>query len=308
MHCVAVAQRSWLENLQQSLRDMGARKIAALPAQLCHAAGPGALAVVAHNEVDDSHSAELIICRADAPALGLPLWTAQPQALAQEVMQALRSLVPSQQSLQLFVSAPQLATYQALAGTDGTIQVQADNWPRWVAGAQECKLDLMLGIAGGATGAFSLARWRWPLVLLFLLAFVHIVSLNVEWLRAKREADTLNKSMYATFKAAYPNEPASTDLVLQLQRKISAAKLNSGQAGPDDFTTLAAAFGEAWNAVSQNRKVAEIASLEYKERSLSIKWKDSGELPQEEMTAALAARHLSLVVSAPRVWQIKLKK
>lgn len=309
MHCIAVAQRAWLESLQQGLRDMGARKISAYPAQLCvdpTTLGAGALAVVEHSQ--DSQGADITICRADVPGLGLPLWVSQPQALAQEVMQTLRNLVPSQQSLQLFVSEPQLANYQALASGVENIEVLADNWPRWISGAQQCKLDLMQAVVGGSNGAFDMGRWRWPAVLLILLALLHIVSLNVEWLRAKREADMLNKSMVKTFMMAYPKEPLSSDLVAQLKSKINAAKLNSGQAAPDDFTAISAAFGEAWTAVSQNRKVAEIAALDYKDRSLSVVWKDEGELPQEEMVAALAARHLSLAATAPRTWQIKLKK
>lgn len=300
LHTVAVVQRAWLESLQQSLRKLGAQKIRALPAQLCSEEA-GQVAVVEHKD-DLLGSAEVTVCGNNG--FGLPLWADQPGQLAQEVARALRSMLP-EQPLQLYVQGVPASTYHSVVDEHTTV-VQ-DAWPRWVAGAKHCKLDLMNGVAGGAGGVFEWQRWSWPLMLLVLVLLVHIISLNVEWLRAKREADTLKKSMTQTFSAAFPKEPVQ-DPIRQAQQKINAAKLAAGQAAPDDFTSLAAAFGEAWQSVSQGKKTATIASLEYKERSLQVKFKEDGEVPLAEMKAALAARHLQLANSDARTWQIKLGK
>ncbi|MBI3231193.1 MAG: hypothetical protein HYZ45_13805 [Burkholderiales bacterium] len=282
LHSVAIVQRSWLEQIQQQLRTLGARKISAYPAQLCLEVGEKTLAVLQH---DDNNPAniELTLCRPHADRLGLPLWASQ--SAVQEALATLRSLVP-EQPLQLMVAANHVAAYQA--AVDSGIEVQADSWPRWVAGAKHCKLDLMAAIAGGSEGAMDWGRWRWPLVLLALIAMIHIVSLNVEYL-------------------VYPKEIES-DALLQMTRNINAAKLASGQGAPDDFTTMMAVFGDTWQKISTNRKVASIANIEYKERTLTIKWKDDSELPTAEAKVLFANRHLLLNESAAKVWQIKLGK
>jgi len=71
---------------------------------------------------------------------------------------------------------------------------------------------------------------------------------------------------------------------------------------------MMAAFGDALQKASGNRKVASLASIEYKERTLTVKWKDDGEMVTAEVKNILANRHLLLNESAPKVWQIKLGK
>ncbi len=303
LHNVVIVQRSWLEQLQQNLRDLGARRISAYPAQLCLEVGDKPLAVLQHDEKQPGNI-ELTICQPDAPGMGLPLWASQSANFAQEALHTLRNLLP-EQPLQLLVAANHVPAYQALV--DAGIEVQADSWPRWVAGAKHCKLDLMSAVSGGSSGAFDWGHWRWPLVLLLLTALIHIISVNVQWLRGEREVEALRNSITQIFKSAYPKEPVS-DPLAQMTRNINAAKLASGQGASDDFTNMMAVFGDAWHNASQNRKVASIASIDYKDRMLTIKWKDDGELPVMEMRNALANRRLTLQDSTPKVWQIKLAK
>lgn len=303
LHNVAIVQRSWLQQIQQSLRSLGAHKISAYPAQLCLEIGDKPIAVLQHDEQHPGQI-ELTLCRQDAPGLGLPLWANGSSNFAQSALQTLRSFVP-EQGVQLLVSANQVATYQALV--DSGIEVQADSWPRWVAGAKHCKLDLMSAIVGGSDGEFDWGRWRWPLVLLLITGLIHIVSLNVQKFRGDREVTLLRASIDQIFKSAYPKEPVQ-DPVLQMTRNINAARLAFGQGAPDDFTTMMAVFGDAIRNASQSRKVASIAGIEFKERNLTIKWKDDGELPLQEVKNALANRRLQLSEGGPKVWQIKLAK
>jgi general secretion pathway protein L len=195
-----------------------------------------------------------------------------------------------------------------------TVNVYADNWSRWIGGAQSAALDLMSGMAGASRGqALDWRRWRWPLALAAAALTVNIIGLNVEWLRMKREATALRASLTQIYKTAFPRDPVIVDPVVQMKQKIAAAKHNSGQAAPDDFTTLTAAFGEAWSEVLQaGRKPAAIAGLEYRERSLLVRLKAEGEVPTDQMKAAMAARDLSLTPAPAQagavVWQIRSAK
>lgn len=299
MHLVAVVNKPWLTQLQQQLRALGAHRISAYPAQLC--AGLGADAALV--ESDGAQSAELTLMRSSAPAFGFGLLADSPARLLEEVQASLRQLLPQQ--ARVVLPSGLLQDWQSALQADGW-QVQADDWKRWIDGARSCKLDLMSGVAGGGGGGFQWAQWRWPLTLLGVAALVHIAGLNVEYLRAKREADQLRATINQTFRTAFPNEPIQ-DPVLQTRKKIDAGKAAAGLSSPDDFTAMAAAFGDAMAAVGASRKVAGIATIEYKERTLHIKLKDDGEAPEAEMKAALAARHLNLNATG-RNWQVQLQK
>ncbi|WP_338846601.1 type II secretion system protein GspL [Massilia sp. W12] len=299
MHLVAVVNKTWLTQVQQQLRALGAQRISAFPAQLC----AGLSADAALVESSGANSAELTLVPAGAPAFGFGVLADSPARLLEEVQHSLRQLLPQQ--ARVVLPSGLLQDWQG-ALSDAGWQVQGDDWKRWIDGARACKLDLMAGVAGGGGAGVQWAQWRWPLTLLGVVALVHIAGLNVEYLRAKREAQQLRQSINQTFRSAFPNEPIQ-DPVLQVRKKIDAGKAAAGIAAPDDFTTMSAAFGEALSAVAASRKVAGIASIEYKERSLHIKFKDDGEAPEADMKAALAARHLNLTANG-RSWQVQLQK
>ena len=136
------------------------------------------------------------------------------------------------------------------------------------------------------------------------MSAVNLIGLNLDWLRLRREADTVRQSMTQTFRSAYPRETAILDPVLQMRQNIARARANSGQVGPDEFTYLAAAFGEA--ARSTGRPPG-IASIEFRERALSVKVKPEPVDPglTGQLRTALAGRHLSLEETAPGSWVIR---
>jgi general secretion pathway protein L len=58
--------------------------------------------------------------------------------------------------------------------------------------------------------------------------------------------------MTQTFRSAYPNQTAILDPVAQMRQNIARARANTGEVAPDEFTYLAAAFGEQAGAPARH--------------------------------------------------------
>lgn len=292
MRSIAVVQRAWLEPLVRTLLAHGARSVAALPAQLCLPLQPGSVsAAIGASEITLRHSLY--------EGLGLAL--AGTPAGALQTVRALAGDSP----LVLYVPHDQLGEYQALAADAGPgIALEADHWAHWIAGSKSTSLDLAPGLGAAGAQARNWKRWRWPLRLALLALAVNLAGLNIEWLRLKREADALRQSMVQIFKAAYPKETVILDPQAQMRRNVAIAKAGSGQLGPDEFTYLAAAFGEARRALPRQPAVVALA---YRERALSVTLKPDTLDPAMagQVRGALAARGLSLTEAAPATWQIR---
>jgi general secretion pathway protein L len=183
------------------------------------------------------------------------------------------------------------------------VALEADDWGHWIAGAKTLALDLVpgLGAAGAATRDWR--RWRWPLRLAALALVVNLVGLNIQWLRLRHEADAIRQQMTQSFRSAYPREPV-VDPVAQMRQNIARAKASTGQVGPDEFTYLAAAFGEAARTLPRQ---PELAAVEFRERVMSIKVKPGSVDPTlaKQLKAALAARNMSLQEAGPATWLVR---
>ncbi|MGC2049415.1 MAG: type II secretion system protein GspL, partial [Gallionella sp.] len=170
--------------------------------------------------------------------------------------------------------------------------------------------DLMAGLGAKASPKMDWRPWRWTLVLAAAVLLVNIGALNFDWWRMKSEANSLRSAMIQIYKSAYPNETVIIDPIAQMQQKIAVAKRVSGQAAADDFTTITATFGEAWNSVKATLPASpSIAALEYRDRSLYVRMKHDSEAPTLQMKAALAMRNLSLDLAPEQsgvvVWHIR---
>ena len=207
------------------------------------------------------------------------------------------------------------------------INVLADNWPHWIAGAHGAALDLMAGSGRAASHGLDWRAWRWPIGLAAAVLLTNAIALNADWWRMKNEANSLRAAMIQTYKSAYPKETVILDPVAQMRQKIDAAKRNAGLPAPDDFTAILAGFGEAWGetwgeaweSVMPGKTAPVIEALEYRERSLIVRFKPAPsraegpdmEVPLQRIKAALAERNLLLdAVSAqpPAVWKIRSAK
>lgn len=304
LRTVAVVQRAWLERLSGALTTQGARQLTVLPAQLClpYQAGAATAAIA-----DCAHETDITLRLSQQDGIGLSV-TASGAAAMPEVIAALRMIVP-QAPLTVYVPPASVGSYQQIASeaNDAGLRVLPDGWAHWVSGSSNFGLDLMAGLGAGAGPQIDWRPWRWPLGLALLLLLVNLFGLNLDWLRMKREASLLRAGMTQTFQATFPKEHVIVDPMAQMRQKLAAAKHDAGQLAADDFTALAATFGAAWSSVAQSRKgaVPAIATLEYRERSLLVRFKSGAEAPVAEMSAALATRHAALEQTSAGVWQIR---
>jgi general secretion pathway protein L len=288
---VAVVQRDWLESLVRSVLAQGARTVAALPSQLCLPLQPGSVSAAIG-------AAELILRQSLYQGLGLGL--DGPPAAVLQTARALAGEAP----LLMYVPPDQLGEYQALAAEAGPgIALEADHWAHWVAGAKTANFDLVPGIGAAGARATDWRRWRLPIALTALAVVVTLAGLNIEWLRLRGEEAQVRRTIMQAFRSAYPRDPVS-DPVVQMRQNIARAKAASGQVSPDEFTWLAAAFGEA---VRESGRPTSVASIEYRERVLTVKVKPESVDPAavNQLKTALAARGLSLEEAAPATWLIR---
>lgn len=290
---VAVVQQAWLEPMVRTLLSMGARAVAAVPEQLCLPLQPGSVSAAIGN-------GELILRSSQYQGLGLAL-DGNPQ-VALQTARALAGDAP----LVLYVAHEQLGEYQMLLAEAGPgITLENDDWAHWIAGAKSggAAFDLVPGLGTAGVARRDWRRWRWPIRLALLALLVNVIGLNVEWLRLKREADAVRQQMTQTFRSVYPNQPA-IDPVAQMRQSIARARTGSGQVGPDDFTWVAAAFGEALRGLPTP---PAIASIEFRERALTVRLKPEGFDPgaARALKAALAQRNLSLEETANATWVIR---
>ena len=298
---VAVVQRAWLEVLLKALVAQGAHGISAVPAQLCLPFQPGA--VSAALETTDA-GLELTLRRSQHEGLGLALG-AEPEA----ALFTLRALA-GEEPVSLYLSpaqskalAPQLARLTEAGSLQGISAVE-DHWAHWIAGARSAGMDLAAGLEASGAAARQWQRWRWPLRFAVAALLINVAGINIEWLRLRKEADSVRQAMTQTFKAAYPNEAAIYPAE-QMRRNIAQAKIDSGQMANDEFIALSAAFADALSALPRKDV---ISTLEYRDRSLLVKVKpntvDGPAVAQ--IKAALAARKLELSETTPGAWQIRL--
>jgi general secretion pathway protein L len=288
---IAVADRIWLQDIVRSLLAQGARSVSAIPAQLCLPLQPGSVSAAVSGS-------ELILRQGLFQGFGLAL-DASP-AVALQTARAFSGDAP----LVLYVPHGQLGEYAALSAEAGPgISVEADDWAHWIAGSRSTALDLVAGLGAAAAPQRDWRRWRWPITLAGLVVVLNLVGLNVEWLRLRHQADTLRQSMTQTFRTVYPSQ-AVIDPVAQMRQNIALARANTGEASPDEFTYLAAAFGEAARGLARQ---PGIASIEYRERALTVKVKpetvDPGMMGQ--LRSVLSQRKLSLQETAPGNWMIR---
>jgi general secretion pathway protein L len=293
---VAVVQRAWLDVLVQALVAQGARAVTALPAQLCLPLAPGGVSAAL---AQDDAGLELTLRTGQYEGLGMTL---QPQPDA--ALAAVRALA-GEAPVTLFVPAAQRAQLEPLLATVPGIALEDDHWAHRIAAARAVQMDLAANLASASTArAQAWKRWRWPLRIAALAVLVNIVGLNVEWLRMRREAIAVRQSMVQIFRAAYPNEKVVLDPAAQMRSNLARAKAAGGDAAKDEFTALAAAFGDALNALPRRDIVA---GLDYRDRARIVRLKagsvDAAALAQVQ--AQLAPRGLRLNETGAGTWELR---
>jgi len=295
---IAVADRGWLNLFAETLYRLGARRVSAVPFPLCLPRAPGSVSACAQRS---EAGIELAVSAGAQEGAGLLL---PPDASPTEVLQTLRVLVP-QEPVTLYAETADIGAYLAVA--DGRITVVEEQWARWVSGG-ESSINLLTASGIVAGSAMDWKPWRWALALAAAVAAINIAGLQIDWWRLRSEEQDLRAAMLQTFKAAYPQETVIADPLAQMQQKLAAARNRAGLPAHDDFIVLSAALAEAWAGAAQAHQlppeVPGIASLEYRERSLLVKWKAPSPIAMAELQPALAGRNLALSQTAD-AWQIR---
>jgi general secretion pathway protein L len=306
LRTVAVVNRGWFDVLNKTMQGYGARRVVAVPGQLClpYQAGTVSAAVsVQDNEID------LTIRLNEQQGIGLPIVPEHAEDAVQDVLQALNAMVP-EAPINLYVPPETVNEFQEATSTllEQRITVHADSWPRMIAAAHAATPDLMTGVTGGAR-QMNWRRWRWPIIFAIAVVAVNLAGLNIEWWRMKREADALRASMIQTYRNAFPQETLIVDPLEQMRRKLAEAQRASGQLAPGDFLVLAAEFAEAWDSVAgEGQAMPGLAGVEYRDRVLLVRPKSDGTLPEERLRTALAARNLTLSQQGAGIWEIRSSK
>jgi general secretion pathway protein L len=322
LRTVAVVQRVWLDILAKTLIGFGARHIAVFPAQLClpyQSDQPGSVTAAINDRNDGEQNAaiDMTLRLSEQDGIGLAIMPEQNESAASVAIRTLCAVVP-EAPISLYVPQSLVRAYQEVindpvalnqGALNKRINVFADNWSRWIAGANVTALDLMTGLGAGTGSTLDWRPWRWPLALAAAVLVINAAALNTDWWRMKGETNSLRAAMIQIYKSAYPKESVIIDPIAQMQQKIAAARHDSGLAAPDDFTAITAAFGEAWSGViAAAGKTTAIAALEYREHSLFVRLKPGGEAPTQQMKAALAKRNLALDLAPEQsgavVWKI----
>lgn len=302
---IAVMQRTLLDFLAGTFASFGAKRISALPAQLCLPWQTGHVtAAISETAVD------MTLRLSEQDGIGLAISVNQDQSAETMAIQTLRAMV-SEAPITLY--APQVQAYrQAINEADalnGRIQVFADSWAHWIAGAGTTKIDLMTGLGTENAPRLDLRPWRWPLALAAAVLLINAAVLNIDWWRLKSQTSALRASMTQIYKSAYPKESVILDPLAQMRQKIAIARHDSGQAMPDDLIYIAAAAGEALSNLATGNIVA---ALEYRDHALFVQLKPGMDAPTQQMKAALAKRDFSLELapeqSGAQVWKIRSVK
>ncbi|KAF3996613.1 type II secretion system protein GspL [Glaciimonas immobilis] len=301
---IGVVQRDWLALLVTAVQTLGGRNLLALPGQLCLPAGDtdAAVAVV----TDHGGDCEIALRTGMEEGIGWLSPEVSGRSVAQEVLDGLTAILP-QRTVTLYVPDASVATYQERATVqinvegNGGAEVYADNWPLWIAGAQELirasSIDLMQGLTTQAAGtSFNWYRWRWPLGLATALVLVNIISLNVDWWGLRHEASDLRIGMIQSYRIAYPKETVIIDPIAQMKQKVTAAARDSGQMAPGDFIALTTTVGDILSALPQRADHGAIAALEYGDHQLLVRFKTAADTDAAEkgLRKMLEARKLTL--------------
>ena len=314
LRTIAVVQRAWLELLTKTLISFGARHIAALPAQLClpyqpELPGSVTAAISVRNDADQQADINLTLRLSEQDGIGLAIAPELNESAASVAIETLCTMVP-EAPIALYVPQSLVREYQEVinqhvahknVALSKRINVYAENWSRWIAGANSMALDLMKGLGAGNGPKLDWQPWRWPLALAAALLAINSAALNIDWWRMKNETNSLRATMIQIYRSAYPKESVIIDPIAQIQQKIAIAKHDSGQAAPDDFTAITAALGEAWASVvntAAGKTTPAIAALDYHEHSLLVRLKPGGEAPTQQVKTTLAKHGLSLSLAS----------
>ena len=300
---IAVADRAWLQAWLQVLRQFGARRIAALPMQLCLPLPAGRASAAL---LDLSGTLELAMRTSPEQGLGMAVDADGPDALV-DAVRGMLAAFGSGRAVQLSVTPRHAALFQAwrVAHPDSGIELVEEDWSVWIEGASRAGIDLVVAVAANPGERIDWRRWRWPLSLALACLLLNVFALNWDWWRLRSEGQTLGDDMAALYRRSFPGTPLTQAPLAQMQQKIAAARQAAGEFAAGDFLALAAALGEAWSEAGNDLRA--ISSLDYRDATLNVRLRPGAQASLEALGPALAARRLAVAPSPadPLLWQVR---
>ena len=316
---VAIIDRHWLEAWASLLRRFGARRLSALPLQLClplpaHRVA-AALMIFPHPL---KPSRELVMRFAPGEGAGVPLGDAHDAhagaAATEEVLRTLAALA-MERPLQLSVPADDVALYRDALAVHALpdTELRAESWSDWTDGASQAEVDLMAGIASEDTSSIDWPRWRLPLALAAAVLLFNVLALGGDWWFLHREGNRLQAEMLRTYRTTFPNDSTSDDAVLadplgKMKQQRLALQRATGEPSSGDFLALSAAVGDAWPALQQSAgmEARTLSGLDYRDGSLQLHIKPGQRVSLEVARKVLAERHLELAAGGEaNTWQVR---
>ena len=295
---IAIVDQAWLTLLVTTLKQLDARRICAIPFLSCLPTQADTISAIIEMQ-DNGMTLGINTDAQDMLGMQLP-----PDTNAEDAIATLRTLQP-EAAITLY--APDALADACIQAADEHMRVEAASWGDWIATRPGSAPDLCAGLDVGTHTLFDWKRWRWVIMLVVAIGLANIAGLQMDWWRLKSEAQDLRTAMTQTFRSAYPKESVIVDPLAQMQQKLNQTKSRLGQPASDDFLALAASLGQAWVSLGHARKLPEIATLQYSNRSLLIKWKAGTPADIGALRPALAAHKLS-VHQVDGGWQVRSVK
>ncbi len=323
LRTVAVIDRNWLDHWVARARRLGARRLSALPLQLCLPSAAGHDVAWLFDFPDALQpSRELVVRTADGEGAGLPLGSLDSEAsspasvldavIAMTAGRPLLLFVP-QQTLPDFDEALSLRQTASAEAAPSRTELRATFWEALIDGAARSEIDLIAGIAAEDKPSVDWQRWRVPVVLAVALLLLNVLALNGDWWRLHREGARLESEMLRAYRTAFPDDTASDQTVLadpvsrMKQRRIVQSRA-AGEPSPGDFLWLSAALGEAWPAIQQatGLDARSVVSVDYRDAGLLLRFKPGNQLLIDAFRKQLAERQLELSSgSEPDSWRVQ---
>jgi len=320
---VAVVDKAWLDHWAAPVRRVGARRLSALPLQLCLPSSTEYTVAWLFEFPHALHQTlELVIRTSESEVAGVTLGTADGEASSPAGIVDAATAMSAGKPLQLSVPAQSLPQFaEALAARESVspdagamrIELRASSWEDLIEGAAQSEIDLIAGIAVEDKPSFDWQRWRAPVALALALLLLNVFALNWDWWRLHQEGTQLQTEMLRTYRTAFPDDTASdqsvmTDPVSRMrQRRITQSRA-AGQPSPGDFLWLSAALGDAWPAIQQatGLDARAVASIEYRDAALLLLLKPGHQPSLDVIRKILAERQMDLSAgSQPNSWRVQ---
>lgn len=323
LRTVAVIDRTWLEHWVTPVRHLGARRLSAVPLQLCLPPSKGQLVAWLF---DFPHvpqpSHELVIRTGDAEGAGLPLGTVDSEASSPEAVLATAIAMTAGSPLQLSVPEQALPDFtEALARRSalmpeaafGPVELRKTSWDALIDAAAQSEIDLIAGVATRDQPAFDWLRWRLPMGLALALLLLNVLALHGDWWRLHQEGARLETDMLRTYRTAFPDDAANDKAVMadpvsrMKQRRIAQSRA-AGEPSSGDFLWLCAALGDAWPAIQQatGMEARAVTRIDYRDAGLLLRLKPGVKSSHDTVRKILIERQLELSAgSDPNSWQVQ---